>query len=193
MKHTRDLAQSTILRSIAESFERSARPFAVENHRLAHLNAIDAVDTPVPRHAIAPNVWIDFEADTGVDVTMSPGEGAEGMRLLLRDRGQSRWVSFSYDVDIDAVRRARYLGMVIRAHSTGIAAFRTCIRYIFDGSFQDRFSPQMLVFPGGFDEQLCFIKPDPVVMGTAKRVEILFFFEGKRFDITFLGIENMQI
>lgn len=193
MKLTREPAQSNILRSIAEAFERSAKPFSVENHRLANLSDIEAVDNPVPRYALAENVWIDFEANKGVSVSIAPGEGAQGVRLRVNDLSQSRWFSFSYQLDHEVVRSARYLGLLIRAGSSGIAAFRPCIRYSFDGSFQDRFAPQMLVFQGGVDEQLCVIKPDHLLLERATKAEVLFFFEGKKFDVTLLGIENLLI
>lgn len=190
----------TILSRIAEAFEAGAKPFALENTRLAAMaRDVVAVDTPDPRHELAPGLWLDYQAGSGVQTWAGPVEPAAeedregGLRLHLRDIGTSPWYSLSYDLGIETLRDARYLGQYLRCDSDGPARFRPCLRLQLEGGFQDVFARDLVVLTGGTQEDLIFIRLDPELLARAIGAEVLFFFEGRSFDVTLRTIEAVKV
>lgn len=183
----------TLMSRIALAFESSAKHFDFENKRLADLSPRKTVKSPAPRFELADKIWVDYAADAEVQVSIGPCKDGKGLRLQLKDIGQSGWFSFSYEIGISTLRTARYLGILTACSSSGIAAFRPCLRYIFEDGFSDQFLPDVFMMTGGTDEHLGFIRPDRVLLEQANRAEILFFFEGAAFDVTLLGTENLHV
>src|SRR5690606_6312393 len=108
--------QASILHRLAEAFTSGTRPFQLENLRLAGLGqTVTPVDSPEPRYEIADGCWIDFEADKKLEVSAGPAADGKGLHLLLRNRGDSRWFSFSYAISLETLASARYLGLLVAA------------------------------------------------------------------------------
>ena len=184
----------TVLRKIAEAFEASAKPFAAETARLAALGRdVAPVETPEPRHELAPGIWLDFQAGNGVATTAAPAETGEGLRLLLSDRGDSPWYSLSYNLPVEALQDARFLGHFLRCDSDGPARFRVCLRHMLDEGFRDVFARDLVVLTRGEQEDLVFIRLDPELVAQTRAAEVLFFFEGRSFDVTLRAIEPLKI
>lgn len=183
-----------VLSKIAEAFEAGAKPFATENARLAALGRDAApVETPEPRHELAPGIWLDFQAGSGVATTVGPAETGEGLRLQLSDRGDSPWYSLSYDLPAEALQGARFLGHFLRCDSDGPARFRVCLRQMLDEGFRDVFARDLVVLTGGEQEDLVFIRLDPDLLERTRAAEVLFFFEGRSFDVTLRTIEALKV
>jgi|GEM_PF-3416533 len=187
-------ATQTVLTKIAEAFEAGAKPFAGQNARLAALGRdVAPVETPEPRHELAPGIWLDFQPGSGVATTAGPAETGEGLRLQLSDRGDSPWYSLSYDLDPEALQGARFLGHFLRCDSDGPARFRVCLRHMLDEGFRDVFARDLVVLTGGEQEDLVFIRLDPELIAQTRTAEVLFFFEGRSFDVTLRAIEALKV
>lgn len=188
-----DEAQS-VLCKIAEAFEAGAKPFAVENARLAALGRdVALVEAPAARHELAPGIWLDFRAESDVATSLAPAESGEGLRLRLQDRGASPWYSLSYELPVEPLREARYLGHFLRCDSAGPARFRVCLRHKLDEDFRDVFARDLVVLTGGEQEDLIFIRLDPELLAETRGAEVLFFFEGRSFDVTLRVVEALKI
>lgn len=184
----------TALTKIAKAFEAGAKPFAAENARLAALGRdVAPVETPAPLHELAPGVWLDFQAERGVVTTAGPAETGEGLRLQLFDRGDSPWYSLSYDLAPETLHDARYLGHFLCCDSDGPARFRVCLRHKLDEGFRDVFARDLVVLTGGEQEDLVFIRLDPDLIEQTRAAEVLFFFEGRSFDVTLRVIEAQKV
>ncbi|MGC9371140.1 MAG: hypothetical protein ACP5DX_16515 [Paracoccaceae bacterium] len=184
----------TLLEKIAREFERAAEPFAFENARFAALpKDVKTAENPVPRHELAPGVWLDYEADRGVETIMGGNAAGEGIRMQVSNMGCSRWYTLSYDLPVAPLKEARYFGELLRASSEGVARFRMCLRYILPDGFQDRFAREVVVLTGGEQENLLFIKIDPELADRARSAEVLFFFEGRSFDVTLHSAEAVLV
>lgn len=169
--------------------------FAAENRRLSALGRTREVKSPQARHTLSRGVWIDYENDRDVDVTLGPGERRRGLRMNLHDKGDSRWFTFSYALNRDAVKSARFIGIVLGGRSRGMTLLRPCLRHYFpDGQgFLDQFFYSAILLPDGESEQIAWIRPDAGARDRARHFEILFFCEGRAFDVTLTGIENLHI
>lgn len=183
---------SPLLHKLAAALEKAADPFALENARLAALSShVKKVQTPVTRYALSEGVWLDYQNDTGVQTNVSANKG--GLNLQLQDRGNSQWYSLSYALQIDALRQGRYLGQILKTSGSSSARFRICLRYIFTDGFRDVFARDMVIRLGGPQEDLITMSLDPDLLKQAQGAEVLFFFEGRTFDLTFNTIEALLI
>lgn len=184
----------TVLGKIAEALSHSSDPFEMENARLAALpQEMTRVESPAPRHALGPGIWLDYKADAGVVTVAEPAEDGDGLRLQLSDRGESPWYSFSYDIPAEPLRGARYFGQVLRCSSTGPARFRVCLRHILAEGFRDIFARDVVVLTGGAHEDLLVIRLDPDLAEQTVRAEVLLFFDGRSFDVTLHAAEALVI
>ncbi|MQY44170.1 hypothetical protein GG681_16105 [Epibacterium sp. SM1969] len=182
----------SLLHSLAAALEQAADPFAVENARLIALSdAVTATTTPTARHRLSDGIWLDYENDKGVQTRIAPV--TDGLQLTLDTRGESRWYTFSYALNIDSLRQGRYLGQLIKTSGPGNARFRICLRYIFPDGFRDVFARNIVVRTGGAQEDLITLQLDPDLLQQARSAEILFFFEGQSFDITLNAVEALLI
>lgn len=187
-------ATQTVLYKIAEAFEAGAKPFGTENTRLAALGRdVAPVEQPVPRHLLAPGVWLDFRAESDVVTAAGPAEAGEGLRLQLETIGDSPWYSLSYDLPVEPLQGARFLGHFLCCDSTGPARFRVCLRHKLEDGFRDVFARDLVVLTGGAQEDLVFIRLDPELVERTHAAEVLFFFEGRSFDVTLQTIEILKV
>lgn len=184
----------TVLGKIAEALSHSSDPFEMENARLAALpHEMTRVESPTPRHALGPGIWLDYQADAGVETVAEPAEDGDGLRLHLSDRGESPWYSLSCDIPAAPLRGGRYFGQVLRCSSSGPVRFRVCLRYILADGFRDVFARNVVVLTGGPHEDLVVIKLDPDLADQATRAEVLLFFDGRSFDMTLHAAESLLI
>lgn len=182
------------LHKIAKLFDDAAQPYAAENARLAALGRDAAqLDTPMPRAELAPGIWLDYQDGSGVVTTVGPAEDGEGLRIQLADRGSSPWYSLSYELPIEILRTARYLGHFVRSASRGPARFRLCLRYKLADGFRDSFCREVITLTGHEQEDLVFIRLDPDLLEHALAAEALFFFEGRGFDVTLKTVEVVHV
>lgn len=182
-----------IMSKIAAAFEASIKPFSTENANLERACA-GSLQTanPLPRHQAAPGVFVDFRADSGVKTVVGPSVRGDGLRLQLLERGSSPWYSLSFALPLAEVKEARYIGHYIKCDSTGPARFRICVRHLLKNSFRDLFSRELVTLTGGEQEDLIFVKLDADLLVETEAVEVLFFFEGRSFDVTLKEIEIIQ-
>lgn len=183
----------TILYRLAEAFEASSKNFTPENQKLADLSGGKASKAPKPRHEVLEKVWIDFKADSDVSAAISPQKKDGGLRIQVKDRGTSPWFSFSYDLSLQPLKTARFLGLLVNAKAEGVAVFRPCVRYVLPDGFEDRFSADVILVTDTPEDQISFVRVDQNLVDRATRVEVLFFFEGQNFDVTLNNVENLHI
>jgi len=185
--------KTTFLQRIAEAFEASAKQFAKENQTLADLASARSAKTLKPRHEIADKVWLDFKPDSGVEASLATDKKTGELRFEVTERGESPWASFSYELSIETLRDARFLGILINARSSNMAAFRPCLRYVLPEGFEDQFARDMILLGDTDEDHLCFIRVDSDLVSRANTAEVLFFFEGKRFEVILNSVENLKI
>ncbi len=184
---------NTILLRLAEALEASSKEFSGENGRLAELSTAKSSKELKPRHTLLENVWIDFKEDSDVVASVSAEKADGGCRIQMTDRGTSPWFSFSYTLSVEALRGARFLGLLIGGRAEGMAAFRPCLRYQLPDGFQDSFARNIILMEPTQEDQITFIRTDPDLLEKAVGAEVLFFFEGRNFDVTLTNIENLNI
>lgn len=151
------------------------------------------VVSPEPRYEVAPGVWLDYQPNSGVDVTVRLSEAEEGLRLQTATTGESSWFSLSYGIDLEELRQGRYLTQLLDCSSRGPARFRFCLRYLLAEGFQDTFSRDLVVLTGARQEDLVFIRVDEKLAAEAQGAEVLYFFEGRSFDVTLHDVEARLI
>ncbi|UWQ81927.1 hypothetical protein K3725_22210 (plasmid) [Leisingera sp. S132] len=165
-----------------------------ENALLSALpGAVRKIRSPRPRHALAPGIWLDYQPDAGVGVLAAPEPEGDGVRLQLQDIGTSPWFSLSYGIDLAALRQGRYLGQLLDCSSRGPGRFRICLRYLLAEGFRDVFARDLVVLTGARQEDLVFIPVDAELAAQAQGAEVLYFFEGRSFDVTLHGAEALLI
>lgn len=186
--------RETIMSKIAAAFEASVKPFSAENAILENAcsGSVETSD-PLPRHQPVPGVFVDFRAESGVETIVGPALGGSGLRLQLLERGSSPWYSVSYSIPLAEVKEARYIGHYINCDSAGPARFRVCIRHLLEDGFRDIFSRELVTLTGGEQEDLVFVKLDSDLLAETRAVEVLFFFEGRSFDVTLKEVEILQV
>ncbi len=184
-----------MMRRLGQASQMSRLRLAAENRRTAVLRTQDNVTSPPPRHALARGVWVDYDAQSDIDIGIGPGAGDEGLRLQLRDRGDSPWLTFSYTVGAGTVRAARFLGLVVSGSSKGPGMLRPCLRHYFPTGegFYDQFPGDAILLDDTRREHFCAFRPDDGARARARNFEVLFFLEGHAFDITLFGVETLQI
>lgn len=187
----------TLLQKLADEIEQGQKAFAHENSRLRQLpHEMTSGAVTQGRHALGNGVWLDFQADSGVQTDVSADTQSEettGIRIRTEAMGQSPWFSFSYGLSVSELAGARYFGQLLRCSSRGAARFRVCLRYAFPDGFQDVFCKQLVVLTGEVQEDLLFIKVDPALLEGCIGAEILFFFDGKAFDVTLHAVEALRV
>lgn len=182
------------LRKLASGLVRKRSPFGPENARLAALpRTVEETRTPRPRHALAPGIWLDYQPDAGVEVLAAPEAEGDGVRLQLQDIGASPWFSLSYGIDAGMLRQGRYLGQLLDCSSRGPGRFRVCLRYLLAEGFKDVFARDLVVLTGARQEDLVFIPVDAELAAQAQGAEVLYFFEGRSFDVTLHSAEALLI
>lgn len=149
--------------------------------------------SPEPRCELAPGLWLDYQPDSGVEVTAGLSEAEEGLRLQTATTGESPWFSVSYEVNVEELRQGRYLIQLLDCSSRGPARFRVCLRYLLAEGFKDTFTRDLVVLTGGRQEDLLFIRVDAELAAEAQGAEVLYFFEGQSFDVTLHGAEAQLI
>lgn len=182
-----------LLLRLAEAFEASAKEFSAENARLSALGKIKASKSLAPRHELADQVWIDFKPDAGVTASVEALKAENAMCIRVEDKGDSPWFSFSYALSIEAMRDARFLGLLVNGKAEGLAAFRPCLRYVLKDGFRDTFARNMILMESEAEDQITFIRTDPALLKEAIGAEVLFFFEGRNFAVTLNNIETLNI
>ncbi|KIC15140.1 hypothetical protein [Leisingera sp. ANG-Vp] len=183
-----------MLRKLASGLVRSRSPFGPENARLAALpKAVAEARTPQPRHTLAPGIWMDYQPGAGVEVVAGPEPDGEGVRLQVQSTGDSPWFSLSYGIDAAMLRQGRYLGQLLDCSSRGPGRFQVCLRYLLDEGFKDVFARNLVVLTGARQEDLVFIPVDAELAAGAKGAEVLYFFEGRSFDVTLHSAEALLI
>jgi len=174
--------------------KRGSRKFSHENKFLRDLFAgVTPAQDIEPHHRLAPGVWLDFEPDKGAVVSVTAGDDGQGLRIRATDLADSHWFSLSYPVSRGNLKTARYLGFVLENTSQGLAAFRPCLRYHLTDGFKDYFARDMIVLSGTAQTDLTFVAVDQALLAQARSTEVLFFFEGRAFDVTLNSIENLHI
>lgn len=185
-----------LLQKLATAFERSFDPFGTVNEKLAEMPAkVSRAQNPAPRYQLAQDVWVDYQANAGVDTTIEPTANKDGIRLALKDLGTSPWYSFSYALPVTALHDARYIGQYVKSISKGPARFQICLRYhLPDGIFRDVFARDVVMLTGGQEqEDLLFIRLNDKLKHEAQGAELLLFFEGRSFDVTLLSTEALLV
>jgi hypothetical protein len=185
----------SLLAKLATALEGSAHPFALENARLAALSQeVASTDAPVPRHELAPGVWLDFKPDAGVETSVTAhGEHNDGLRLTLDTIGTSPWYTLSYALNVGALSEGRHFGQLLSCSGTGSMRVRSCLRYLLPEGFRDVFSRNLVVLTKGQVEELMFIPIDADLAAKANGAEALLFFEAHSFDITLHSVEALLV
>ena len=91
-----------------------AAPFSADNARLSGLTTWRSGKKIAPLHVLADDVWISFAADAAADIDVHPSSDLEGLVIDVNDIGASPWISLSWRIDREAVRRGRYFCFVIK-------------------------------------------------------------------------------
>ena len=184
----------TLLNKLVETLSQSSDPFKMQNARLSALpREIKEIRNPEPRCELTQGIWLDFQEGAGVETVVGPAEARDGVRLLLKERGDSAYYSFSYDIPPEPLREARYLGQLLRCSSAGPARFQVCLRYILADGFRDVFARDVVVLTGEAQEDLVFLRIDADLAQQAVGAEVLFFFDGRSFDVTLQAIEALLV
>ena len=178
---------SPALSALAEPFA----PFALENQRLASLAGLEPVASIGALHPLTEGVWLSFEADKGVEMSILPSD--TGFALEMADVGSAHWVSLSFALSAEAVRSGRYVAFVVRAASEGFLSYRPYLRYLHEEGFTDQPARDFMVSSGGEKEQLCPMKIDQDALERSHAVEAHFFFQGSNFRADFRSIEVVLI
>ena len=166
--------------------------FSAENSSLARLTTWRSKKSIEPLHVLDDDIWISFAADSTADIDVHPSSDLEGFVIDVKDIGASPWMSLSWRIDLDAVRRGRYLCFVIKMRSPGFLSYRPCLRFV--GStdiftFTDVFSRDYIVSSGGEVEQLSWVHIDPTLAAAAKLTEAHIFFQGACFSAEIRSID----
>lgn len=185
--------KSPLLTKLFQEIEHSADQLRAENARLGQIGRTTPSSLLAGRVEIGDGIWMDIDENGGAKVQVSPGSGREGVRIRAEDIANAQWLSFSYRLPVSPIRSARYLGILSDVECESIVSFKPCARYIGRGGFKDDFSAPSAVFLGGRTQTLTTLKPNKDYLATADSVEILFFFDGRRFDLTLRGVENLLI
>ena len=159
--------------------------FSADNTRLARLTTWRNEKKIEPLHVLDENIWISFAADSGADIDVHPSSDLEGFVINVNDIGASPWMSLSWQIDLDAVRRGRYFCFVMKMRSPGFLSYRPCLRFVGATDtfkFTDVFSRDSIVSSGGEIEQLSWVHIEPTLAESAKRTEAHVFFQGACFS-----------
>lgn len=105
-----------------------ARPLAALDAALAGLGALRRTELERPGMTLGRGICVQYAGGSGV-VARAEGLGEDGLALILDDRGASPWFSLELALPVDALCRARFLGLrVAGAAQTGVAALRPALR-----------------------------------------------------------------
>ncbi|MGG7567573.1 hypothetical protein ACQ5SO_15590 [Rhodovulum sp. DZ06] len=111
-----------------EEQARAARPLAALDAGLAGLRALPRTRLKRPGMALGPGIAVQYAGKSGV-VARAEGLGADGFGLTLDDRGASPWFSLELSLPVEALRRARFLGLRLAgAAQAGVAALHPVLR-----------------------------------------------------------------
>lgn len=105
------------------------------------------VVSPQPRYEVGPGLWVDYQPESGVEtrLTRSP----QALRIETRSVGDSPWFSLSYDIDLMALREARFMAQIVVSSCATMARIRSCLRYHLAEGFTDSFARDLIVLTRG--------------------------------------------
>ncbi|MBR9650072.1 hypothetical protein [Thalassovita aquimarina] len=167
------------------------RPLAAEVARFTTMLA----ETPelsglVGHRDLADGLWLSTDPNSSAALSCTPTEA--GFRLSLEGGDSARWVTLGCRLRPEALRGGRYLGLLVRGASDGFLSCRPCLRWFWpEGGFQDVFSSEYVISPGGGFERLAYMPIDPASAERNKGAELNLFFQGDRFSVEFRDIEPL--
>ncbi len=187
------MMQTSILAKLISELEEAAAPFADLN-QLTQMALSEKPAEEVSSHVeLARGIRIDVQPDSEAKFKLEQAQDKSGLRFCVEDRAKAKWVSINFLVPIAQAKDARYIVSLIDAHSKGMTAFRPCVRYHLEERFVDRFNSPLTVFTDGRTEQFVIHKMEEELLQEARNIEIIWFFDGTKFDLSLFAIEHIKV
>ncbi|SFP21369.1 hypothetical protein SAMN04488056_1328 [Cohaesibacter marisflavi] len=187
------MMQTSILAKLISELEEAAAPFADLNQLTQMALSAKPAEEISSHVELARGIRVDVQPDSKIEFKLEQAQEETGLRLCVEDRADSKWVSINFLVPIAQAKDARYIVSLIDAYSKGMTAFRPCVRYHLEERFIDRFTSPLAVFTDGRTEQFVIHKMEEELLREARNIEIIWFFDGTKFDLSLFAIEHIKV
>ncbi len=187
------MMQTSILAKLISELEEAAAPFADLNQLTQMALSAKPAEQLSSTVELARGIRVDVQPDSKIEFKLEQAQEEAGLRLCVEDRADSKWVSINFQVPIAQAKDARYIVSLIDANSKGMTAFRPCVRYHLEERFIDRFNSPLAVFTDGRTEQFVIHKMEEELLQEARNIEIIWFFDGTKFDLSLFAIEHIKV
>jgi len=141
--------------------------------------------------SLGADLWLS--ADPAGQAEMSCAPAGEGFSLSLERGDSGAWAALGMRLPLEALRQARFLGLLVRLRSGGILSFTPTLRYYLSAGRIDAPTSAPVILAGGPREHLSYIPIDPVHLERARGAELNLFFHTDSVAAEFAGIEPLLI
>jgi hypothetical protein len=161
-------------------------------HLLDQVKALHEGAVTAGHHDLGPDLWLSADPAGQAVMTCAPSE--HGFRLSLEAGDSGAWACLGMHLPIEALRAARYLGLLVVVSSEPLISFTPTLRYFLkDGGMQDVPVSLPVVLAGGQREHLSHIPLDSTRLDAASGCDLNLFFHSDQFTAEFLKFEPLQI
>lgn len=173
-------------------------PIATEMATLAALREqIDALRSEVEytvtagHRDLGPDLWLS--CDPAGRAVMSCQSSDEGAVLRLEGGDSGAWAALGMRLPVEALKQARYLGLLVGLHAGDMLSFTPTLRYHTSDGMVDVPTAVPVLMAGGTREHLSYIPLDQDLMAQTRGGELNLFFHTDSFVAEFSVIEPLLI
>lgn len=159
--------------------------------QLAHLREGDPVAVTAGHLDLGPDLWLSADPAGQAELSCQPSDA--GVTLHLEGGDSGGWAALGMRLPLEALKQARYLGLLVRLSDGDVISFTPTLRYRHPDGVTDVRTPGPVILAGGAREHLSHIPLAPEHLDRATGCELNLFFHNDSFAADFTAIEPLLI
>jgi hypothetical protein len=138
---------------------------------------------------LGPDLWLS--CDPAGRAVMSCQSSGAGVVLRLEGGDSGAWAALGMRLPVEALKQARYLGLLVGLHTGDMLSFTPTLRYHTSDGMVDVPTAVPVLMAGGPREHLSYIALDHELLARADGCELNLFFHSDSFVAEFSAIEPL--
>lgn len=138
---------------------------------------------------LGPDLWLSTDPAGHAKIACLPAQ--EGFMLHLKGGDSGAWAALGMRLPFEALKQARYVGMVIGMRGGDLFSVTPTLRYYFPDDMTDIPTQAPVIMAGGPRECLAYIPLDPGLLERAVGAELNLFFHTDSFAAELTKLEPL--
>lgn len=165
--------------------------FAKLREEIARLQEAAPATVTAGHLDLGPDLWLSADPAGQAELSCQPSDA--GVTLHLEGGDSGGWAALGMRLPLEALKQARYLGLLVRLSDGDVISFTPTLRYRHPDGVTDVHTPGPVILAGGPREHLSHIPLAPEHLDRATGCELNLFFHNDSFAADFTAIEPLLI